>query len=248
MTVAAGSLGCPRCGAPASPDATACPYCKTALALAACPSCFAKLFKGYRHCWSCGAAAGREEAGTLAGRSCPQCHKDLQGVQVGVVTLGECSGCGGLWADARSFERICREREQQSVVLGRATLVGDGPDGAASASETARYRACPECRQLMNRMNFARCSGVIVDICKPHGVWFDHDELRRVVEFIRQGGMDRARQIEKDDLKAERERLRAQQMARGPRYDTSSPERTLDFDVTDLLWEASDLLSWFDTD
>ena len=48
-----------------------------------------------------------------------------------------------------------------------------------------RYRPCPVCRQLMNRFNFARSSGVILDSCKPHGIWFDPDELRRIVAFIR---------------------------------------------------------------
>ena len=50
----------------------------------------------------------------------------------------------------------------------------------------------------MHRQNFARVSGVIVDTCKGHGVWFNQGELRRVVEFIRAGGMDRARDREKD--------------------------------------------------
>ena len=59
----------------------------------------------------------------------------------------------------------------------------------------------------MNRMNFAHCSGVIVDVCKPHGTFFDRDELRRIVEFIRSGGLDKARALELANLKAEHERL-----------------------------------------
>ena len=35
----------------------------------------------------------------------------------------------------------------------------------------------------MNRVNLARCSGVIVDICRAHGTWFDREELSRIVEF-----------------------------------------------------------------
>jgi hypothetical protein len=39
---------------------------------------------------------------------------------------------------------------------------------------------------------------VIVNDCNQHGTWFDKDQLRRVVEFIRAGGIDkeRARQVE----------------------------------------------------
>ena len=50
----------------------------------------------------------------------------------------------------------------------------------------------------MNRVNFARCSGVIVDICKQHGTWFDRDELSRIVEFIHGGGLNASRAERKD--------------------------------------------------
>lgn len=59
----------------------------------------------------------------------------------------------------------------------------------------------------MNRINFARCSGVVVDICKGHGTWFDREELSRIVEFIRGGGLDAARAKEKAALEEERRSL-----------------------------------------
>jgi Zn-finger nucleic acid-binding protein len=65
----------------------------------------------------------------------------------------------------------------------------------------------------MNRINFARFSGVIVDVCKGHGTWFDRDELSRIVEFIHDGGLDAARIKEKTELEEERRRLRDDQFA-----------------------------------
>ncbi len=65
----------------------------------------------------------------------------------------------------------------------------------------------------MNRINFARCSGVIVDICKGHGSWFDRDELTRIVEFIRAGGLDAARAKEKAAIEEERRQLRQEQLS-----------------------------------
>ena len=50
----------------------------------------------------------------------------------------------------------------------------------------------------MNRINFAKCSGVVVDICKGHGTWFDAQELSAIVQFIRDGGLEVARQREKN--------------------------------------------------
>jgi Zn-finger nucleic acid-binding protein len=64
----------------------------------------------------------------------------------------------------------------------------------------------------MNRVNFARCSGVVVDVCKGHGTWFDRDELRQIVEFIRGGGLEVSRAREKRELEEERQRLRQEQL------------------------------------
>jgi len=74
------------------------------------------------------------------------------------------------------------------------------------------YVPCPQCSQLMNRINFAHCSGVIVDVCKGHGTWFDRDELSKIVQFIRGGGLEMARQKEKLEIEYQREQLHAEQM------------------------------------
>jgi len=79
------------------------------------------------------------------------------------------------------------------------------------------YAPCPQCGQLMNRVNFARCSGVVVDVCRGHGTWFDRDELREIVEFIRAGGLELARQKEKHELEFEREKLTPLQSLNAPR-------------------------------
>ena len=124
-------------------------------------------------------------------------------VTIGSAAVLECEQCFGLWLDAPSFEKICADREQQSAVMGAATH-------ASAAHETSKihYVPCPECSQLMNRMNFARCSGVIVDVCKKHGTWFDRDELSRIVEFISDGGLNAARAKEKIEIAEQREQLR----------------------------------------
>ena len=209
MSKTAGSVRCPSCGAPATSRSTACPYCGTLLALVACPSCFAKLFRGTRFCAHCGAEAVRDEAKPRPSRPCPECQRPFAPVRVGAVTLDECARCGGLWVDTTSFHRICEETEQQTVVLKAAF---SRPEGPANPATTERYWPCPECRRLMNRQNFGRVSGVLVDICKGHGVWFNQGELRRIVEFIRAGGMDRARAHEKADLREQRARLRQSEL------------------------------------
>ncbi|MGH7180265.1 MAG: zf-TFIIB domain-containing protein, partial [Tepidisphaeraceae bacterium] len=79
-----------------------------------------------------------------------------------------------------------------------------------------RYRPCPQCGQMMNRINFAGGSGIVLDICKPHGIWFDHDELRKIIEFIREGGLDRAREVEKQKLSEQRRQLDSDKRTKTP--------------------------------
>jgi len=131
-------------------------------------------------------------------------------VTIGSTAVLECERCLGLWLDVPSFEKICADREQQSAVLGVAS---PAPTHAVRETSKVKYVPCPVCSQLMNRINFARCSGVIVDVCKGHGTWFDRDELSRIVEFISDGGLNASRAKEKIEIAEERERLRQEQRA-----------------------------------
>ena len=172
------------------------------------------MFLGSRHCPRCGAVAARVEdnEGELAKRSCPRCRVDLKRVRVGEVALRECDRCGGLWVDVSSFEKICAEREQQSAVLGAASPVPKGLQSFDSGNRVS-YVPCPECSELMNRVNFARCSGIVVDVCKGHGTWFDRDEMHQIVEFIHGGGLEASRTKEKQQLSDEWQKLRREQLA-----------------------------------
>src|SRR5205085_11504938 len=59
---------------------------------------------------------------------------------------------------------------------------------SAPPAETKRYRACPECRQLMMPRQVGK-SGIVVDICGEHGIWLDCDELSHLIAWIRGGGL-----------------------------------------------------------
>ena len=126
--------------------------------------------------------------------------------------MRECMDCGGLWVEVAAFERICADREQQSAVLGTASPAPGHQIDLNSDKNPISYAPCPQCNQLMNRINFARCSGVIVDVCRGHGTWFDQDELSEIVQFIRSGGLEQARQKEKTEIEFERQQLKADQI------------------------------------
>lgn len=227
----AGALHCPNCGGPAAPGDAACKYCKATLATVSCPSCFALMFEGAIYCPTCGARRARA-SGSAPHAPCPACRGMLRDVRVGDTALLECERCRGAWVDAATFEHICANRETQAAVLHQA------PTAAAPAAAAVHYRKCVACGKMMNRLNFGRLSGTIVDVCRGHGTFLDAGELHRIVLFIQGGGLDRARQRQLEDLKDEERRLRAAQAA--AQGNVGEPA------VSSASWSGLDLLSLLD--
>jgi Zn-finger nucleic acid-binding protein len=202
------ALNCPNCGAAVASDHTRCEFCKSRLKTVACPSCLRLMFLGNKFCGHCGERAANVE--TVANDNpgdCPRCKRQLESLAIDDIPVRECTRCGGFWTNIATFETICADKEKQSAVL---SFISTHPAESAS-SPPINYVPCPDCKELMNRSNFARSSGVIIDLCKQHGVWFDSDELPKIIEFIDTGGIARAREKEKIALQDERGRLRDEQ-------------------------------------
>lgn len=97
--------------------------------------------------------------------------------------LDHCLDCGGVWLDHVVLEKLLREKSQQKTVqayLGRST--GEQP---VLENHPVQYLQCPHCSESMHRRNFGGISGIIVDECSKHGIWFDRDELAVVIAFTR---------------------------------------------------------------
>jgi len=208
------------CGAPASTEAARCEHCGARLATVACPSCFGMMFIGSKFCSHCGARADRTEVDGSTRQRCPRCRVDMSTVVIGGCNLRECPRCEGIWVDADSLQQICADREKQAAVLGMANPLPEPAEG--DIEKNIRYIPCPVCSKLMNRVNFAHCSHVVVDVCTPHGTWFDKDELRRIVEFIRAGGLETARAREIADLETQRRQLKTAQIGSAWANDNAS--------------------------
>jgi Zn-finger nucleic acid-binding protein len=170
------------------------------------------MFAGSRFCARCGAEAMRQVVDDETPLTCPRCSEPLQALRLGATTVRECAACGGLWVDPATLQTLCDAREEHAGVV--ATLAARVP--AHTAPDTVRYIPCPRCAKLMNRVNFAHASGVIMDVCKADGVWLDRGELQRVVGFVEEGGLSVARERERQQLVEERRRLDAAKAAPGP--------------------------------
>jgi Zn-finger nucleic acid-binding protein len=169
------------------------------------------MFVGSQYCGHCGVKAVIPDVQNGAAGDCPRCRRTLDYLKIEAITLRECQRCGGMWSDVETFESVCADRERQSTVLGFVAR----RELAAAPPTKISYVPCPECKQLMNRSNFARASGVIIDTCKRHGVWFDADELPRIIGFIQKGGMEMARQRERNEIEQEREHLKEERRKLG---------------------------------
>jgi len=203
------ALNCPNCGAAVSSDAVQCQFCKSRLKTMACPKCLGLMFQGSKHCPKCGAdAVAAEVTSEDKLGECPRCKIRLSLLRIGDIKLRECRRCEGVWSDAVTFENICADRESHGMVMQWS-----GAKKHDLQKTAIQYVPCPDCKQLMNRNNFARSSGVIIDICKNHGAWFDAEELPRIVEFIHAGGLERNRQKEKMQIDEDRRDLRQKQYA-----------------------------------
>ncbi len=192
---------CQNCRGPVAAEHTDCPYCGVALeerfrrTTTLCPKCFARMPEGARHCTGCGIEIVPQSLQPLPEGNCPRCAGELRLRSMGEVSVVECAGCEGMWLTPAIFERV-RHRAAQTLEL----LAGKPPESAPSL-EKVRYIPCLTCGELMHRRLFRHGgagSGVIVDLCKDHGVWLDVGELERIVHFLRKRGAEGARAVPGD--------------------------------------------------
>lgn len=99
---------------------------------------------------------------------CPRCRVEL--VDSGAVR--SCSSCRGQWAS-------------QATLLEMALTMTfpDRPRLHWVEHKRDETLACPSCGAGMRTVRSGR---VELDECKPHGVWFDRDELEHVLYVVSQ--------------------------------------------------------------
>jgi Zn-finger nucleic acid-binding protein len=175
---------CPFCSNSCPPLVDICPYCDVRLDAVRCLRCYSLQTPGSFLCGRCGEALKLEPLLDASDAPCPRCRTPLEVVPAGAsvaresardARVPECPRCGGMFVP----------RDALAEILSRAEL--RGPLSSARPGvmplDQVKYVPCPLCHTPMNRVNFGRVSGVIVDVCRAHGTWFDAGELTRVVNF-----------------------------------------------------------------
>lgn len=203
-------LHCPSCGAAVRRGTENCDYCGAYLDFALkgktvhCPVCFASTPANGRFCMRCARPIKGlvEEGKLLEDRLCPRCEIPMRGRTFGDFSVVQCSQCSGLFVPHETFEMM-QESRDRIVFPARPVERGQVEAGACVS-----YVRCPICRNIMNRTNFARISGVIIDTCRGHGIWFDSGELERIMEFVSRGGLAKAKDVDIQRQKDEEQLMR----------------------------------------
>lgn len=140
---------------------------------------------------------------------CPRCKRALAAQTIGGLHLHACGHCGGQTIEADSYTTLLASPPESLTAL---KAFGHSMASARTHQVDGRkisYLPCPRCQQVMARRNFEQVSGVIVDRCPKHGVWFDGQELVDAIEFLQNGGAQKKRAFQSEE--AERvARTRAQ--------------------------------------
>jgi Zn-finger nucleic acid-binding protein len=188
---------CGSCGAIVDAEAEGCDYCGSTIERdpgklsLICPECYARCSEDACFCTACGVAFRPEEV-RVEGHElpCPVCDVLMPPHQIGGIGLNECRSCNGLWVAGDNFDLLVSRAIEARKNASPEELLALKPrvSGANPAAQKVQYRKCPECQRFMQRRNFRKNSGVIIDRCHEHGAWLDADELEQIAGFILSGG------------------------------------------------------------
>lgn len=207
---------CSACGALAQEQDENCDYCGAAIVHLAdrggliCPECLARNADDARFCLACGVGFDPEPIGLKACElSCPCCNREMVTQLVASLEIAECAKCLGIWAPEDRFEALV---DRMTRVVNQRYAEGAAPaprvEGGNPFSTRVEYRSCPECNAHMNRRNFKKRSGVIIDQCNAHGTWLDAHELEQIAGFVLSGRAEKADRVAATEA-AEQERAAA---------------------------------------
>lgn len=123
--------------------------------------------------------------------ACPRCTHAMVGRRSGDVVVHECPDCEGVFLDENAIGLVV---DDPSHTRGQA-LLDSLPRRTHEVLPGNRkmYVKCPTCGTSMNRKLFASKSGVVVDVCRSHGTFFDAGELPAIIDFVMAGGLAKSR-------------------------------------------------------
>jgi Zn-finger nucleic acid-binding protein len=165
--------------------------------LVECTGCNNNFNSHFRFCPFCGEAA--PQVSSWKDLLCPHCKCVMNKVMEIESIIDVCPECDGVWCEDDELEELTRERDVYNMDdIPRKFTRKQLP-------QALRYIPCPECEKVMQRINFAGITNIIVDICHRHGIWLDSGELEEIRTFIANGGIDKAQNQQLRNMKIDLE-------------------------------------------
>lgn len=197
-------IRCSSCAAPRAGMSQSCGHCGADFTLherdlhTVCPSCMTRVSDHARYCHSCGGLLTADETiGEATTHHCPSCLDEpfLHSRSLGERQLSvlECDACAGLWLDAEIFKHLARQAQDVRVPsVARGAQLSNRPQPDPPPQRSG-YCPCPMCGQFMNRRNYGfrrgrGGSGIVIEYCKSHGIWFNCGELAAILTWLRTDG------------------------------------------------------------
>ena len=174
--------------------------------MALCSSCSAPLPVNDCRCVYCGTRNDMNFSGSgrfrvenePSGRCCPDCAIPLQTVRIdtgaGEFAIERCDRCFGLFFDVGEVQAFLAASVSPDFSINLLEITTINEQRSTFGSRPVRYISCPDCGKMMNRVNYAAMSGVVVDQCREHGIWLDNGELVHLMEWQKAGGQKLADQ------------------------------------------------------
>jgi Zn-finger nucleic acid-binding protein len=129
-------------------------------------------------------------ADVTKGGRCPRCASGLVADTAADVVVDRCSSCRGTWFDVGEVNRVVdlttRGLTKEQVKEVEARLA----ERAQVLHPADPSLACVRCGKRMDRRLVAPRSQVLVDVCSPHGLWFDGGEVEAFSEFVANHGLE----------------------------------------------------------
>lgn len=224
MSEPVGTLVCPGCGGAVQKTAKACPYCGAEVVLPK-PAGATGPAERRTYCARCGTLYPSDAARCprcppgptdARGGRCPRCAGELAPTTMGAATVDRCGSCGGTWFDGDELEHAADLTTRGVSAADAAASRRSIPPSRIPLEREVRYLACVRCGERMARRQVARGAGVVVDLCRDHGLWFDRDELEAFVAFVRAGGLEVLRHDGVAAMEARRKAAQARDRVASP--------------------------------
>ena len=124
-------------------------------------------------------------------RVCPVCDTEMAVLELHGVEIDYCFSCGGIWLDSGELEELIGDEKKSDEIIH---LFKD-----VTSTNKEKKRPCPICGKAMKKVEVQLENPVIIDKCpKEHGIWFDKDELLKIVNSVNADGNDKVAEFLKD--------------------------------------------------